>query len=283
MTVDLHTHTTYSDGSLTPLELLNKAEDFKLKAIAITDHDEIQANYVAANCLAGLKIEVVPGAEFSIDIDLKGMAHLHLIGLFLDINNSQLIESLSELRKARKKRAYQIIYKLNQIGIDVTNREIDLIIGEGSAGRPHVAQLLIEKNVINSVWEAFNKYLSKGKPAYVPKKKLGLKEAINLIHSAGGLAILAHPISLKHNKYNETEAFLKELKEIGLDGLEAYYASHSKNYTKFLINAAERNNLLLSGGSDFHGSTKPDTELGRGKGDLDIPDQVLINLKNALK
>lgn len=283
MAVDLHTHTTYSDGTLTPLELIQKAEKLKLMAIAITDHDDIHANNIAIENGLDFNVEVVAGAEFSIDIELPGTAHLHLVGLFLDTNNPELIESLNALREARKSRAYKIISKLNAIGIAVTRSEIDEIIGAGSAGRPHIAKLLLEKKVISSIWEAFHKYLSKGRPAYVPKKKLGLKKTINLIHSASGLAILAHPISLRHKQYTETEAFLKEVKEIGLDGLEAYYSSHSLNYTKFLIKAAEKNNLLISGGSDFHGSTKPDTELGRGKGDLNIPDQVYINLKSALK
>lgn len=283
MAVDLHTHTTYSDGTLSPIELIQKADQLKLKAVAITDHDEIEANNIAVKHFGDYNVEVIPGAEFSIDIELTGTAHLHLVALFLDLKNSELIESLNELREARRIRAYEIISKLNQIGIEVTNNEIDIIIGDGSAGRPHIAKLLLQKGIINSVWEGFNKYLSKGKPAYVPKIKLGIKNAINLIHSARGLAILAHPASLKHKQYKETEAFLVELKEIGLDGIEAYYSTHSKMYTNYLIKTAEKNNLLISGGSDFHGSTKPDTELGTGKGDLNIPDQVFLNLKNALK
>ncbi len=282
MAVDLHTHTTYSDGSLSPKELVEKASDFALTAIAVTDHDEIRANKIARDHAEKLGLEVVPGVEFSIDIELPGTAHLHLLGLFLDFNNSQLIEVLADLRIARKNRANEILKKLNSLGLNLKQDELEIISGEGSAGRPHVAQLLLRNHVVTSVWEAFNKYLSKDKVAYVPKKKLKLKDAINLIQNANGLAILAHPISLRHKNYKETEAFLRELKYIGLDGVEAYYASHSKNFCNYLINVAKRNNLLISGGSDFHGSNKPDTELGRGRGNLEVPDTVYFDLKNAV-
>jgi len=279
MAVDLHTHTTFSDGSLSPQQLVDKAVSYALTAIAITDHDEIGANRIALEYAEDQALEIVPGAEFSIDIPLSGTAHLHLLGLFLDIDNSQLQEVLNDLRKARKSRAFEILNKLNAEGMDLKREELEKITGQGSAGRPHVAQLLIKNNVVSSVWEAFNKYLSKDRVGYVPKKKLKLKDAINLIHTAKGLAVLAHPISLKHRKYKETEAFLRELKYIGLDGVEAYYASHTKNFTSYLINAAKRNNLLISGGSDFHGTNKPDTDLGRGRGNLVVPDSVYFDLK----
>jgi predicted metal-dependent phosphoesterase TrpH len=204
-----------------------------------------------------------------------------MLGLFLDTSQTRLVEVLNDLRAARKKRAYEIIGKLNNLGLDIKNEELEAITGQGSAGRPHIAQLLMKHRQVNTVYEAFNKFLSKDRPAYVPKKKLKLQDAIDLIHEAAGLAILAHPISLRQKKYKETEAFLRELKYVGLDGVEAYYATHSRNFTKYLINAAQRNNLLISGGSDFHGTNKPDTDLGRGKGDLEVPDQVYFDLQNA--
>jgi len=282
MAVDLHTHTTYSDGSLTPQELVEKSNEFALTAIAITDHDEIGANKIACEHAENFLLDVVPGVEFSIDIELPGTAHLHLLGLFLDINNSHLIEVLSDLRIARKNRINEILKKLNSLDLNLKQDDLDVISGEGSAGRPHVAQLLLKNQVVTTVWEAFNKYLSKNQVAYVPKKKLKLQDALNLIHESNGLAILAHPISLRHKKYKEMDAFLRELKYIGLDGVEAYYASHTRNFTKYLVNAAKRNDLLLSGGSDFHGINKPDTELGRGRGDLEVPDEVYFQLKNAV-
>lgn len=282
MAVDLHTHTNFSDGSLSPFELVEKAEELSLTAIAITDHDEIRANPIASEQAKGYSVKVVPGVEFSIDIELSGSAHLHLLGLFLDINNMHLTDVLDDLRIARKKRAIEIFNKLNNLGFGLQLEELESITGQGSAGRPHIAQLLIRNQKVNTIWEAFNKFLSKDRVAYVPKKKLKLQSAIDLIHEAKGLAILAHPISLRHKQYRETEAFLRELKYIGLDGVEAYYASHTKNFTKYLLNAATRNNLLISGGSDFHGKNKPDTELGRGRGDLNIPDDVYFNLKDAV-
>jgi 3',5'-nucleoside bisphosphate phosphatase len=282
MAVDLHTHTNFSDGTLTPQELIQKAEDYKLTAIAITDHDEIGANKIAQDYVRNLNVEFVPGVEFSIDIELPGTAHLHLLGLFLNLENDELTSVLGDLRNARQNRAYVIIQKLQDYGLDVKEDELDIIVGQGSAGRPHLAKLLMDKKVVGSVWEAFNKFLSKGRPGYVSKKKLKLQTAIDLIHQAKGLAILAHPVSLKQKTYKDTEAFLKELKSIGLDGVEAYYASHTRNFTNYLLNAAQRNNLLVSGGSDFHGSIKPDTELGIGRGNLQIPDQVFHDLKKAV-
>jgi len=282
MSVDLHTHTNFSDGTLSPQELLQHAEDNKLAAIAITDHDEIGANSLAQQYSKELVVEFVPGVEFSIDIALPGTAHLHLLGLFLDIENNELQSVLDDLRRARKNRGYSIIKKLQDYGLDLKCSELDSIVGQGSVGRPHIAQLLMDKNHVNSVWEAFNKFLSKDRPGYISKKKLKLQTAIDLIHNAKGLAVLAHPVSLKQKTYKDTEAFLKELKSIGLDGVEAYYASHTRNFTNYLLNAAKRNNLLVSGGSDFHGSIKPDTELGIGRGNLNIPDQVYYDLKRAI-
>jgi predicted metal-dependent phosphoesterase TrpH len=282
MPIDLHTHTNFSDGTLSPRELIEKANQTNLSAIAITDHDEIGANSLAKEYASKLEIEFVPGVEFSIDIDLPGTAHLHLVGLFLDNESDELKSVLDDLSKARQQRGYLIIKKLQEYGLDVCNKELDLIAGHGSIGRPHLAQLLMDKNFVSSVWEAFNKFLSKNRPGYVSKKKLKLQTAIDLIHNAKGLAILAHPVSLKQKTYKDTEAFLKELKSIGLDGVEAYYASHTSNFTKYLLNAAKRNNLLVSGGSDFHGSIKPDTELGIGRGNLSIPDQVFVDLKSAV-
>jgi predicted metal-dependent phosphoesterase TrpH len=281
MAVDLHTHTTFSDGTLTPLQLLQKADYLKIKAIAITDHDEIGAHHLLKNLDYDYHVSVVSGVELSIDITLSGTAHLHLLGLFLDVDNDELNYVLNDLRDARQRRAHKIIEKLNDIGLQIKNSEIDEIIGEGSAGRPHIAKLLIDKNIVGSVWEAFNKYLSKGRSAYVSKKKLPLKRAIDLIHNASGLAILAHPVSLKHRRYKDTEDFLRELKYLGLDGVEAYYSTHTPNFTKYLVNAAQRHKLLVSGGSDFHGKVKPETELGRGRGNLNIPDDVYFNLKVA--
>lgn len=283
MAVDLHTHTNFSDGNLSPQELVDKAAACGLTAIAITDHDEIQANAIAVDYARKYTVNIVPGVEFSIDYTLPGTAHLHLLGLFLDINNMHLNEVLNDLRTARKKRAYEILDKLNNLGLNLKKDDLEKIAGQGSAGRPHLAQLLINAGRVNSVWEAFNKYLSKGKPAYVPKKKLKLTQAMDLIHEAKGLAILAHPVSLRFEQYRDLDIFIQELKKEGLDGIEAYYTSHTANFTKYVLKAAKRNNLLISGGSDFHGSVKPDTELGTGRGNLNIPDQVYFDLKEAAR
>jgi hypothetical protein len=283
MAVDLHTHTTFSDGSLSPQLLIKKADEQKLTAIAITDHDEIKGNFEALKLIETTGLQLVPGAEFSIDMPLKGTAHLHLLGLFLNMENDELNSTLNFLRNDRKKRAEKIINQLKEQGFPFNNSDLDILDKKGSIGRPHIAKLMLEKKIVNSVWEAFNKFLSKGKVGYVPKKKLTLKQAIDIIHKSEGLAVLAHPASLKHKQYRETEAMLNELANSGLDGVEAYHPSHSKNYSRFLLKSVQKNGLLVSGGSDFHGDAKPDIELGSGKGDLFVPDQVYWDLKNALR
>ncbi len=282
MSVDLHTHSTFSDGTMTPEELVTHAANNKLKAIALTDHDEIAGNRPALKAAKSKFIELVPGCEFSIDEPMPGSAHLHMLGLFLDVENDRLNETLSELREARQKRVFDISDRLRSEGIDISREELERVIGPGSAGRPHIARLLIEKGVVSNVWDAFHKWLSKGRPGYVAKKKLKLQQAIDLIHEAGGLAILAHPVSLKHRRYKDCEAHIREMREMGMDGVEAYYSGHTRNFTNFLLNVARRHGMVVSGGSDFHGTVKPDVEIGSGKGRLQVPDDVLISLKNAL-
>ena len=280
--IDLHCHSTFSDGTFSPKDLMDLAEEKELSAIAITDHDEISANPIAQNYAQNKPVKFVPGVELSIDKEMNGSAHLHLLGLFIDNKNDHLQSTLNELREARQERAFKIIDKLKAQGIKVTKNELEKIIGPGSAGRPHIAQLLVDKKIVGTVWEAFNHFLSKGKPGYYPKKKLRLKQAIDLIHEANGLAILAHPVSLRYTRYKYFESDFRDMKSLGLDGIEAYYSTHTHDFFKFLIKTAEKLGLLISGGSDFHGTTKPDIELGKGKGKLHVPDKIYDNLLNAL-
>lgn len=282
MAIDLHTHTTFSDGTFTPQQLVDLALKTKLKAIAITDHDEIAANKLATQYAVQLPIEVISGCEFSIDYPLSGSAHLHLLGLFLDYNNTALVETLADLKKARAERAYIMLDKLKKLGYNIAKERLDAIVGDGTAGRPHIARLMVEEGVVTNVFDAFTNYMAREQPLYVGKKKLTLAAAMELIHQANGLAILAHPVSLKMKTYRDLEKKLKLFKEMGLDGVEAYHSSHTWNFTKYLINAGHRLGLAISGGSDFHGSVKPDTALGTGKGKLYIPDSILDQLKERL-
>ena len=279
MAVDLHTHTIFSDGSLTPQELVERAVARKLKALAITDHDEIGGNKPAMEAARNHNLRLVPGVELSIDFPLEGSAHLHLLGLFIDPENNDLLTAFAELRKARRERGYLILEKLHQLGYNLNDAELDALSAAGSVGRPHIAQLMMRAGIVGNVYEAFSRYLGKNKPAYVSKKKIKFHTATELIHAAGGLAVLAHPISLYLKNYREYAAFFNKLKKNGLDGVEVYYPSHNWNFTKGMIAAAQKHGLLLSGGSDFHGSVKPDIELGVGRGKLYVPDKVFRDLQ----
>jgi len=277
--IDLHLHTTCSDGSLTPRELVDKVQALGIKTIAITDHDEICGCQEAVDYGKEKKIAVIPGVELSIDYVLEGKNHLHLLGLFIDVKNDVLNTALEQLRSARRGRAQKIIDKLQQIGYNLSYEELSKFAGNGSIGRPHVAALLKQKGIIKQEAEAFRYLLSKGKPAYVAKEKLDIKTAIRVIHQAKGLAILAHPISLGYQTYDLLGKEILKLCELGLDGIEAYYSRQDRYLTKWLIEFAEQHHLAISGGSDFHGNAKPDIQPGSGYVNLRIPYHVYENIE----
>ncbi len=279
MLIDLHMHTNYSDGSYSPEELIDYVSGRDLGIIAVTDHDETGGVIPAREYGKKRGVEVIPGVELSIDIELTGAAHLHLLGLMFDPGNVTLKNELAQLKKAREERAFMIVQKLREAGLPIEAGDLVDAVGQGSAGRPHIAEILIKKGVVGDIYEAFSTYLSKGRPGYVPKKKLKLAPAIELIHGAGGLAILAHPVSLKCKTYRELGEKIIEMKSVGLDGIEAYYPGHDKYLTKWLVTFAGKNHLLLSGGSDFHGSAKPDVEPGIGRGSLDIPTDLVERMR----
>ena len=281
--IDLHMHTTCSDGSLSPAELVDKAHALGLKAIAVTDHDEICGCKEAMERGREKGIDVVAGVELSIDYPLSGKNHLHIVGLFIDIENKQLKTALEKLKMARRTRAEKMVSKLRKAGYNVTYEELKKISGEGSIGRPHVAALLKLKGIIRKETDAFRHLLSKGGPGYVSKEKLDVKSAIDVLHRAGGLAIMAHPISLGFRTYDELGKEILKIRDYGLDGIEAYYSRHDRYLTRWLLEFADKNDLLISGGSDFHGTAKPNVQPGIGSGDLHIPYSVYENLLNFRK
>lgn len=283
MSIDLHVHTNFSDGSLSPRELIDLAIEKKIDVLAVTDHDEVGALPSALEYAANLPISIVSGVELSIKYDLPGHGHLHILGMFIDYQNQELINVLNCLKTARYNRIKTMVQKVKAIGYDLDFNELEKNIGRGSAGRPHLAQMLVAEGIANDIPEAFSKYLSKGRPAYVPKKKLTTHSAIDLIHKSGGIAIVAHPFSLGYSMYSEMGREILKLKDMGLDGLEAYYTNHNSHLTKWLLDFALQNNLLISGGSDFHGDPRPDINLGTGFGNLDIPHSVYANLLSQHK
>ena len=280
MCIDLHTHTHFSDGSLSPQELIAEAQKEGLRVIAITDHDEVGAIAPALEYALDSAVRIVPGVELSIDYDLPGRAHLHLLGLFIDHQHKALISTLLDLKEARRERMREMVGKMRSLGMDIPGAEIQELVGQGSPGRPHLARVMVARGIVPNLYAAFAHYLSKGKPAYVPKKKLTIEPAIALIHQAGGLAFLAHPFSLGFASYEPLGKEILKLKALGLDGIEVYYSKHSRYFTRWLDDFAGKHDLLVCGGSDFHGAAKPEIQLGRGLGNLKVPYTVYENLQH---
>lgn len=278
--IDLHMHSTFSDGSMTPTELILKARSLDLTAIALTDHDTIEGipEFIQAGEKYGIK--TVPGVEISVDTKLPNHGHMHILGLFIDPFSTSLKNTLDFLRTQRNMRAEKILHKLKELGVTVTLSELLEEAGEGSIGRPHIAKILVRNGIVANIKEAFNIYLAKGGPAYVEKVKLGETDAIHMIKEANGLAILAHPHLMKYDTWEETEQKIMELRKLGLDGFEIYYSAMPEHYTHNLKNLAEAEGFITSGGSDFHGSNKDGIDMGSGVGDLAVPEDIYIQMKN---
>lgn len=277
--IDLQMHSNFSDGSLSPTELVKEAKSLGLTAIALTDHDTIDGIPEFLEAGERLGVITVPGVEISVDTKLPNNGHMHILGLFIDPHAQDLKETLDYLRTQRNLRAEKIIGKLNEMKVPITMEELLEEAGEGSIGRPHVAKILVRKGVVSNIQQAFDIYLAKGKPAYMDKVKLGESDAIRMIHEGGGLAILAHPNLMKYDRIEEALERILQLKELGLDGFEAYYSGMSPAYTEALLKFAQAHDFVVSGGSDYHGANKDGIFMGSGKGDLAIPDEVYFNLK----
>jgi predicted metal-dependent phosphoesterase TrpH len=276
--VDLHTHSTASDGSFTPKELIRLARDTGLSAIALTDHDTIDGINEALEEGSFAGIEVIPGLEISADYETE----MHILGYFFGNTYLNIVPVLKELKENRERRNPKIIKKLNELGFDISLEEIERKAGGKIVARPHIARVLLEKGYVESIGEAFEKYLAIGRPAYFRKEKLSPEESIKEILRAGGLPVLAHPIYLDMNTEQLDSLFL-QLKRSGLMGVEAYYVDNTEKDTAHLLRLAAKHGLIATGGSDFHGSFKPDIKLGTGRGQLKIPYEVLEQLKEALR
>jgi hypothetical protein len=276
--VDLHLHTTASDGVMSPSEIVRYAKAKGLQAIAITDHDTIDG--LEEGLLEGNRIgfEVIPGIEVSAE---HSPGSMHLLGYFFDIHHPLLNERLRYLQKARAERNPKIVGKLNHLGIDVTYEEVVKVSGGGQVGRPHFAQLLFEKGYVNSIQEAFERFLKKGASAYVDKFRFTAKEAIHFINEANGLAVIAHPNTLGMKGVSELENLLLRLIGDGLKGIEVYYPEHSSLEVAQYKVLAERYGLLMTGGTDYHGIEKNELDIGVGRGGMKLPYHIVEALKVA--
>jgi predicted metal-dependent phosphoesterase TrpH len=275
--LDLHLHTIHSDGSCTPTEVVNMAHQAGVTALAITDHDIMTGVVEAMEAGQQCGIEIIPGVEIS---SLSGNSELHILGYFLDRQDSDLLARLKTLRDGRHLRNPQIIERLQTLGIDITYDEVRALAGSDSVGRPHIARALMDKRVVASAKEAFDRFLADGKPAYVPRELPSPVEAIHWIKAARGLAVLAHPTWVKVAEQPLVD-LVRQLKADGLDGVEVYYSTHAARQTREYLSLAQQLGLLVTGGSDFHGLTKPDIEVGIGKGTLHIPTSLLPKMKEA--
>lgn len=276
-TIDLHAHTLYSDGSVSPEELVIMAASAGARAIAITDHDTVDGLAEGRATAERFGIEFVNGIEISAEYEPGTM---HILGYYIDDESLFLKSRLAELRIAREERNPKIASRLRSLGFHIDYDEVVKAAGSEIVGRPHFAQLMVKKGYAQSMQDAFTRFLAKGAPAFVDKRRLSPAESIDLIHSAGGVAVLAHPYQLKPLPLEEHGGLIGELTALGLDGVEAIYSRHSQEQRETYSKIAARQGLLVTGGSDFHGSYKPDIDIVIGLGDLKVPYSLLEGLRN---
>jgi predicted metal-dependent phosphoesterase TrpH len=264
---DLHAHSNTSDGSFSPTELVEYASKNDIKTLALTDHDTINGIDEAVKAGEKFGVTVIAGVEISIDFNPGTM---HICGYNIDIENKNLNEKLGIVQHARKNRNSVIVDKLNSAGVDITLDEIKKVAGPDQVGRPHFARVMMEKGYVTTVQEAFNKYLAKGSPCYVDRVRLSINDAVEMIKGAGGKAVLAHPIQLKLESVEAYKSKFAELKGLGIEGVEAFSSYHNEEENRKFKAMADELGLIVTGGSDFHGKTKPDVKLGIFGENVDI-------------
>ncbi len=278
--VDLHTHTTASDGTYSPGELIKLAKEIGLSAVAVTDHDTTRGLKESIKAGETFGIEVIPGCELS--VEFTG-GQMHIIGLWLPEKPTYLEKELKYLRERRHSRNKRIVEKLRSLGIDISYEDVFEVVEEGATvGRPHIARTLVRKGAVSSVDEAFKKYIGPEGLAYVPKDKFSPEKAIEILKREGATVILAHPFSL-NLPFAELKKELERLIPLGLEGMEVYYSEHTKEQTREYLSLCQEMGLLISGGSDFHGSVKKGIQLGTGRGNLKIPYFLVEEMKKHRK
>src|SRR5258706_1131672 len=269
MFADLHLHTNFSDGTYSPEQLAAQAARARLKAIAVTDHDTIEGCARVGAACQEHGIEFIPAAELTAEMNDH---ELHILGFYLDTANPLLLARLAECQRVRQERIRQMVARINEMGIPLAVDDVFALANCRSPGRPHVARTLWEREFVSSIDEALERFLKKGKPAWVPKLKMSAQEAIDLIHQAGGLAVLAHP------GLTRADELIPELAAQGLDGLECFHTKHSRGMAENYLALATRLNLLVTGGFDCHGTAKSKPLIGTGK----FPYPYLQRLQNPL-
>ncbi len=277
--IDLHTHSNYSDGTFSPFELVERAILKGLAAFALTDHDNISGIEDAIQAVKKLNtpLKFVPGTELSVaykDHDI------HIVGLFINHKNAALKKASELIIKRRDDRNLEMIDNLRKIGIPITMEALTKDNPDTVVTRAHFARFMVDNNIVSTPADAFKKYLDTDTPYYVPRKYIEPEEGIDLIKKSGGVPILAHPLHYKL-KETELEKLIKRLINAGLIGIEVLYSNHSLQDEIYAKKLSKKYGLLPSGGSDFHGSNKPAIDIGTGRGNLSVPYEYLENLAEA--
>jgi len=247
MPADLHLHTFFSDGTFSPEEVASLAREKGLQAIALTDHDTVEGCARMAIACQAAGIEFIPATELTAEVSGH---EIHFLGYFVDPANEVFLRELAKFQEVRQRRISEMTAKLNEVGVPLQAEAVFTLANCRAPGRPHVARALVQQGFCASLDEAFDRFLKKGKPAWVPKFKISGLEAVNLIHHAGGLAVMAHP------GLNRTDEIIPEMVKAGMDGLECFHTKHSTSMTEHYLQIAETHGLLVTGGSDCHGLSK---------------------------
>ena len=275
--IDLHTHTNFSDGSFSPAALVELAHKKGLNILAITDHDTTDGLAEAMEAAQALPLELIPGIELSTEFQGR---ETHMLGYFIDPADPQFQARLERLRATRLDRIRHILERLHSLNVEISLTEVEQVAGSGTIGRPHIAQVLIDKGYVKGMKEAFERFLGGRGAAYVRRVVPEAAEIIGWISDAGGIPILAHPYWEGLNA-NETVVSCRTMVDQGLRGLEVFYGTFSARQISSNLHLARQFDLLVTGGSDFHGTFKPEISIGTGRGSLNVPSTVMDRLRQA--
>lgn len=256
MYADLHLHTYFSDGTYSPEELVAQAKRHNLSAVALTDHDTVEGCRPTALACNAAGIEFIAGTELTAEQEGH---EIHILGYCCDIENRKLLAEIQKFQSVRQNRVREMVARLNQLNVPLQAEEVFALANCRAPGRPHVARALVEAGLVGSLDEAFERFLKRNRPAWVPKFKMSATEAIELIHQAGGVAVMAHP------GLNRSDEVIPAMAEAGLDGLECFHTKHSNATSEHYLELADRFHLLVTGGSDCHGTSKGKPLIGTVK------------------
>jgi predicted metal-dependent phosphoesterase TrpH len=270
MYADLHLHTNFSDGTLTPEQVVANGKRLGFAALALTDHDTIEGCERMAAACAEARIEFIPGSELTAE---SGEQELHILGYFLDTKHPRLLQEMAKFQEVRQNRIREMVARINQLGVPLETEAVFALANCRAPGRPHLARALVKAGFCADLDEAFERFLKRNRPAWVPKMKMSTLEAIALIHEAGGLAVMAHP------GLNRCDELIPSLVEAGLDGIECYHTKHSNTTAAHYLDITKRYGLLVTGGSDCHGNTKGKPLIGTIK----LPIHYVHKMHKALE